>query len=60
MVGSLDPTRALLADPFANPEDNARNLRGNVVVDGAGHWLPLERPKEVANALLDFLDELES
>ncbi len=60
MVGSLDPTRALLADAFANLENNAPNLRGNVVLEGAGHWLPLERPKEVTTALLDFLDGLES
>ena len=60
MVGSLDPTRALLADAFANLENNAPNLRANVVLEGAGHWLPLERPKEVNTALLNFLEELES
>ena len=60
MVGSLDPTTVLLADAFANLEQNAPNLRANVVLDGAGHWLPLERPKEVNTALLDFLAGLES
>ena len=60
MVGSLDPTRALLADCFANLENNAPNLRGNVVLEGAGHWLPLECPKEVNAALLGFLAGVES
>ncbi len=60
MVGSLDPTTVLLADAFANLEQNAPNLRGNVVLDGAGHWLPLERPKEVTAALLGFLARLDS
>ena len=60
MVGSLDPTRVLLADAFANLEQNAPNLRANVVLDGAGHWLPLERPKEVNAVLLDFLSGLDS
>jgi pimeloyl-ACP methyl ester carboxylesterase len=60
MVGSLDPITVLLADAFADIEQNAPNLRGNVVLDGADHWLPLERPKEVTAALLDSLTGLES
>ena len=60
MIGTLDPMNVLLADPLANVEHNAPNLRGNVVLEGAGHWLPLERPKEVNAALLDFLAGLDS
>ena len=60
MIGSLDPMNVLLAVPLANLEQNAPNLRGNVVLEGAGHWLPIERPKEVNDALLDFLAGLES
>ena len=60
MIGSLDPMNVLLWDPLANVEQNAPNLRGNVVLEGAGHWLPLERPKEVNAALLDFLAGLEN
>ena len=60
MVGSLDPVAALLPDAFANLEQNVPNLRGNVVLDGAGHWLPLERPKEVNAALLEFLGGLDN
>ena len=60
MIGSLDPMNVLLAAPLAYLEQNAPNLRGNVVLEGAGHWLPIERPKEVNAALLDFLAGLES
>ena len=59
MIGSLDPMNVLLAVPLANLEQNAPNLRGNVVLEGAGHWLPIERPKEVNAALLDFLAGLD-
>jgi pimeloyl-ACP methyl ester carboxylesterase len=55
MVGSLDPSRTLLADAFVNVDQNVTDLRGNILLDGAGHWLPLERTKEVNAALLDFL-----
>jgi pimeloyl-ACP methyl ester carboxylesterase len=60
MIGSLDPMNVLLAEPLAHVEQNAPNLRGNIVLEGAGHWLPVERPKEVNAALLDFLAGLEN
>ena len=59
MIGSLDPMNVLLSAAIANVEQNAPNLRANVVLDGAGHWLPIERPKEVNAALLDFLAGLD-
>jgi pimeloyl-ACP methyl ester carboxylesterase len=34
------------------------NLRRRVIVPGAGHWIPAERPKETTQALLQFLGEL--
>jgi len=58
MVGSLDPALTLLADGFVNVDQNVTDLRGNIRLDGAGHWLPLERTKEVNAALLDFLSGL--
>jgi pimeloyl-ACP methyl ester carboxylesterase len=30
-------------------------LRGKVLIEGAGHWVPMERPAEVNEALLGFL-----
>jgi pimeloyl-ACP methyl ester carboxylesterase len=35
-----------------------RTIETNIRLDGAGHWLPLERTKEVNAALLDFLSGL--
>ncbi len=60
MVGSKDPAFVILADAFASLERNVTNLRGNRVLDGAGHWLPLERTKEVNSALLAFLRGLDT
>lgn len=34
------------------------DLRGTVLVDGAGHWVQQEAPDEVNRALLDFLADL--
>jgi pimeloyl-ACP methyl ester carboxylesterase len=34
------------------------DLRGSVLVEGAGHWLQQERPAEVNAALIAFLGEI--
>ena len=31
------------------------DLRGSIMLDGAGHWLPQERPDDVSAAILEFL-----
>jgi len=31
------------------------NLKGRLIIDGAGHWVQQERPDEVNEALIDFL-----
>jgi pimeloyl-ACP methyl ester carboxylesterase len=53
-----EPALTSLADGFVNVDQNVTDLRGNIRLDGAGHWLPLERTKEVNAALLDFLGGL--
>ncbi|MGV9801727.1 alpha/beta fold hydrolase [Mycobacterium sp. NPDC003449] len=55
MVGSRDASRVLQADGFANVQQNLTDLRGDVRLDGAGHWLQLERTTEVNSALMAFL-----
>jgi pimeloyl-ACP methyl ester carboxylesterase len=60
MVGSRGASRTIQPDEFANVEESLTDLRGNVVLDGAGHWLPLERAREVNSALLAFLSGLEA
>jgi pimeloyl-ACP methyl ester carboxylesterase len=58
MVGTRDASLVLLAEAFAAVEQNVIDLRGNIVLEGAGHWLPLERTQEVNAALLSFLGGL--
>lgn len=56
VTGSEDPVGA-----FMTPEKLRHvltDLRGHVVLDGAGHWLQQERPAEVTRALLAFLATL--
>jgi pimeloyl-ACP methyl ester carboxylesterase len=31
------------------------NLKGRLIIEGAGHWVQQERPEEVNAALIDFL-----
>lgn len=31
-------------------------FRGAVIVDGAGHWLPQEKPKEAVDCILSLID----
>jgi pimeloyl-ACP methyl ester carboxylesterase len=39
--------------------DHLRDHRGDVIVDGAGHWVQQQAPDAVNAALLDFLDGLD-
>ncbi|GAA4540391.1 alpha/beta hydrolase [Pseudonocardia xishanensis] len=53
LAGSADPV--LRMNP---PDRQARyldDLRGEILVDGAGHWVQQQRPDEVNAALLEFL-----
>lgn len=62
-VGTLDLPALIVAGGADGPlgEDAQRRLNGTVyprathlTLDGAGHLLPLERPAEVASAIVDF------
>lgn len=57
LAGSRDP---VILGPMGRGalEGMARRLpglRGSVLLDGAGHWVQQERPREVTEALLGFL-----
>lgn len=54
--GAADPV--LMMTPPAVMEGWVTDLRGTVLVDGAGHWVQQEAPGEVNRALLAFLREL--
>jgi pimeloyl-ACP methyl ester carboxylesterase len=34
------------------------DMRGKVLIEGAGHWVQMERPDDVNQALLGFLTTL--
>jgi pimeloyl-ACP methyl ester carboxylesterase len=56
ITGSRDPVQR-----FAPPEvmDGwVEDLRGKVVIDGAGHWVQQQSPDEVNEALLSFLRDV--
>lgn len=56
IVGTGDPVMRMA------PPDRMgrwmRDLRGTIVVQGAGHWVQQERPHEVNAALIGFLNEI--
>ena len=58
MVGEVDPVRGYSGSGEKELPDWVPDLRGQVVVPGAGHWLQQERPEAVNAALLDFLKGL--
>lgn len=58
MVGERDPVRHYTGSAEATLKDWATDLRGQIVVPGAGHWLQQELPDEVNAALIDFLKSL--
>jgi pimeloyl-ACP methyl ester carboxylesterase len=54
--GSLDPV--LLMSSPALQEGIVTDHRGDVLVEGAGHWVQQEAPAEVNQAIITFLDGL--
>jgi pimeloyl-ACP methyl ester carboxylesterase len=55
--GRLDPV--LLMTPLGIQDEVVTDHRGDVLVDGAGHWVQQEAPGAVNGALLTFLHELD-
>lgn len=54
--GTHDPT--LRAERVAKLEEWVTDLRGALLLDGAGHWIQQERPDDVNAALLGFLKDI--
>lgn len=55
--GTLDPV--LLMSPVSIQDEVVTDHRGNVLVDGAGHWVQQEAPGPVNDALITFVDSLD-
>ena len=58
MVGERDPTRHYTGTQEASLSHWVKDLRGHMVIEGAGHWLQQERAETVSQALIGFLDSL--
>jgi pimeloyl-ACP methyl ester carboxylesterase len=56
LTGSRDPVRRFM--PAEIMDGWVTDLRGAIVVDGAGHWIQQERADEVNEALLGFLRDV--
>jgi pimeloyl-ACP methyl ester carboxylesterase len=54
VAGARDPVLRMAAP--AAMEGRVRDLRGSMIIPGAGHWIQQERPDAVTHALLRFLD----
>lgn len=57
LVGERDPVRHYSGQHEAGLKDWLTDLRGQVVLPGAGHWIQQERADAVNAALLGFLRE---
>ena len=58
IAGEKDAVVAMYAEEFKALEANVPNLRGRVLLPGAGHWTQQERPDEVNRLLIEFLRRL--
>ena len=56
ITGSRDPVRRFMPAQLMNGW--VTDLRGRVVIEGAGHWVQQERPADVGDALLRFLSDV--
>ena len=58
LAGKKDPVLSFGGGGWVDLMDHfVPDLRGKVYVDGAGHWVQMERPAAVTDALLGFLTE---
>jgi pimeloyl-ACP methyl ester carboxylesterase len=56
IAGTRDPVLSFM--PAEAMDGMVSDLRGKVMIEGAGHWVQQERPDEVNAALLGFLREV--
>ena len=59
IAGKKDPVLSLGGGSWVTGMDAwFTDLRGKTFIDGAGHWVQLERPRELTSTLLEFLRSL--
>ena len=57
ITGKQDPVR--LMTPESVQDEIVTDHRGNVIIDGAGHWVQQEAPEPVNEAILAFVKSLD-
>lgn len=60
LAGEADGVIVMYRAAFDNLEAAMPNLKGKVLVPGAGHWVQQEKPEEVNRSLLGFLRGLKA
>ncbi|MBB4853088.1 pimeloyl-ACP methyl ester carboxylesterase [Mycobacteroides chelonae] len=59
IAGSGDPVLEMLgSDPMTVMSDLVPGLESAMIVEGAGHFVQMERPDAVNHAMVEFLNSL--
>ena len=58
LAGDREMVLAMLPGQLENLREKCADLRAEISLSGAGHWVQQERPAEVNAALIQFLDQL--
>ena len=59
IAGELDGVIAFSRGAFDRLEQSMPNLKEKVLIPGAGHWIQQERPQEVNDRIIDFLNDIQ-
>jgi len=59
VAGEVDPVIKMYRKAYDTLEKNVLQLKGKILIPGAGHWVNQERPAEVNKLILEFLKFLE-
>jgi pimeloyl-ACP methyl ester carboxylesterase len=54
-AGEIDPVGSMMPGGYENAGMFTPNLRKKLIIQGAGHWIQQERPKEINELLIEFL-----
>jgi pimeloyl-ACP methyl ester carboxylesterase len=58
VAGNQDPVLQFTASSYDLQDASFADLRGKQLIDGAGHWVQEEKPAEVSQAIVNFLNDI--